>query len=93
MRFKRGFLSSVGRCTLLRPRCLHAYVRIQVVWGLDSHATETTRGQCHLNKKNVTEALLFEGKALLSRSLAMERGIGALDDAGVKAQTAWREQC
>src|SRR5260370_32400324 len=23
----------------------------------------------------------------------MERGIGALDDAGVKAQAAWREQC
>ncbi len=50
---------------------------------------EGARGQCHLNKKNVAEALLFEGKALLSRSLAMERGIGALDDAGVKAETAW----
>src|SRR5436305_14333794 len=49
-------------------------------------------GQCHLNKKNVAEALLFEGKALLSWSLAMERGIGALDHAGVKAQTAWGQQ-
>jgi len=38
-------------------------------------------------------ALFFEGKALLSRSLAMERGIGPLDDARVKAQTVWREQC
>src|SRR5260370_41386919 len=55
--------------------------------------TPSPRGQCHLNKKNVAEALLFEGKALLSRSLAMERGIGALDDARVKAQTAWRQQC
>jgi hypothetical protein len=42
--------------------------------------------QCHLNKKNVTEALPFEGKALLLGSLAMERGISTLDDAGVKAQ-------
>ncbi len=49
-------------------------------------------GQCHLNKKNVTEAMLCEGTALLSRSLAMERGIGAVDDARVKAQTAWRQQ-
>src|SRR5260370_16938496 len=51
----------------------------------------STRGQCHLNKKNVAEALLFEGKALLLWSLAMERGIGALNDARVKAQTAWRQ--
>src|SRR6266567_2716140 len=49
-------------------------------------------GQCHLNKKNVTEALPFEGKALLLGSLAMERGIGTLDDAGIKAQAAWRQQ-
>jgi len=49
-----------------------------------------TSGQCHLNKKNVAEALLFEGKALLSRSLAMERGIGPLDDARVKTEAAWR---
>src|SRR6266568_3685176 len=47
-----------------------------------------TSGQCHLNKKNVKEALLFEGKALLSRTLAMERGIGALDDARIKAEAA-----
>src|SRR2546423_1597763 len=46
-------------------------------------------GQCHLNKKNVLKALLFEGKALLLGSLAMERGIGTLDNARVKAQTAW----
>src|SRR5216683_3059646 len=53
---------------------------------------EGARGQCHLNKKNVPEALLFEGKTLLSRSLAMERGIGTLDDARVKAEAAWRQQ-
>src|SRR5260221_14771753 len=53
---------------------------------------EGARGQCHLNKKNVPEALLFEGKALLSRSLAMERGIGALDDARVKPEAAWGQQ-
>jgi hypothetical protein len=52
----------------------------------------STSGQCHLNKKNVAEVLLFEGKALLARSLAMERGIGALDDARIKAQAAWRQQ-
>jgi hypothetical protein len=55
-------------------------------------ATTPTTPQCHLNKKNVTEALLFEGKALLSWSLAMERGIGALDDARVKAEAAWGQQ-
>ena len=51
-----------------------------------------TSGQCHLNKKNVAEALLFEGKALLPRSLAMERGIGTLDDARVKTEAAWGQQ-
>src|SRR5712692_9148306 len=45
-------------------------------------------GQCHLNKKNVLKALLFESKALLSWSLAMERGVGALDDARIKAEPA-----
>jgi len=53
---------------------------------------EGARGQCHLNKKNVAEALLFEGKALLPGSLAMERGISALDNARVKAEAAWGQQ-
>src|SRR6266849_3967326 len=48
--------------------------------------------QCHLNKKNVAEALLFEDKALLPGSLAMERGISALDNARVKAEAAGRQQ-
>jgi hypothetical protein len=52
-----------------------------------------SRGQCRLNKKNVAEVLLFEGKALLSWSLAMETGIGTLDDTRVKTETAWRQQC
>src|SRR5712692_4475547 len=53
---------------------------------------EGARGQCHLNKKNVAEALLFEDKALLPGSLAMERGISALDNARVKAEAAGRQQ-
>src|SRR5260221_5838320 len=57
-------------------------------WIASWHRRHTTSGQCHLNKKNVKEALLFEGKALLSRTLAMERGIGALDDARIKAEAA-----
>jgi len=54
--------------------------------------TGATSVQCHLNKKNVAEALLFEGKSLLPRSLAMERGISALDNTRVKAEAAWGQQ-
>src|SRR5713226_1491629 len=56
------------------------------------HEPLSARGQCHLNKKNVAEALLFEDKALLPGSLAMERGISALDNARVKAEAAGRQQ-
>ena len=58
----------------------------------ESSSANATSGQCHLNKKNVAEALLFEGKALLPGSLAMERGISALDNARVKAEAAWGQQ-
>src|SRR5713101_2369109 len=51
-----------------------------------------TSGECHLNKKNVKEGLFFEGKALLAGSLAMESGIGALDDARIKTETARRQE-
>jgi len=54
--------------------------------------SQRSSGQCHLNKKNVPEALLFESKALLSRSLAMEREVGALDDARVKAEATRGQQ-
>src|SRR5258708_40335130 len=52
----------------------------------------TNLGKDWVNKKNVAEALLFEGKALLPGSLAMERGISALDNARVKAEAAWGQQ-
>src|SRR6266851_7392910 len=62
-------------------------LRVQRLWTFSP-----TSLQCHLNKKNVAEALLFEGKALLPGSLAMERGISALDNARVKAEAAWGQQ-
>jgi hypothetical protein len=50
------------------------------------------RWQCHLNKKNVAEVLLFKGKTLLPRSLAMEAGVGAFNDTRIKTETAWGQQ-
>jgi hypothetical protein len=34
--------------------------------GIEGARPHTPSGQCHLNKKNVAEVLLFEGKALLA---------------------------
>src|SRR5229473_637962 len=71
----------------LRPRPMRLRRRLN-----EKPTSERARGQCHLNKKNVAEALLFEDKALLPGSLAMERGISALDNARVKAEAAWGQQ-
>jgi hypothetical protein len=37
-------------------------------------------------KKHISEALLFKSKALLPWLLAMEAGVGAFNDAGIKME-------
>ena len=48
-------------------------------------------GQCPLNKKNVPKGLPFEREALMPGLLATEGGISTLEDARIKAETAWRK--
>ncbi len=60
--------------------------------GLSHEEKQATSGQCHLNKENVSKALLFKSKALLPRSLAMEAGRGAFNDTRIKTEAAWRQE-
>lgn len=59
---------------------------------LHENRSKCPSGQCHLNKKNISEALLFENKTLLPGSFTMKAGIGTFDDTRKKAEAAGREE-